>query len=172
VILEKYMGDTIHRTTQQVVVPEDKTLVIGDALAMPFRDKIFDFAIASHIAEHVDDPVRFCAEMSRASYRGYVETPGPLTEYLMPTRSHKWIVSKQNGGLHFRTNTVTKSAWLPFFRFFYLNRDGYVDTTLRSSNPVVKLANMLLLMLWNITPYAYTRLEWNGEIRCTVDSTQ
>jgi glycosyltransferase involved in cell wall biosynthesis len=169
VILEKYMQDTIHRTTQQVVVPRDKQLVIGDALAMPFREKAFDFAIASHIAEHVDDPLQFCAEMSRAAHSGYVETPGPLTEYLMPTRSHRWIVSKRHGGLHFRTNTVTKSAWPSFFRFFYLNRDGYVDTTLRSSNPVVKAANTLLLVLWNIIPYAYTRIEWKDKIRCTME---
>jgi glycosyltransferase involved in cell wall biosynthesis len=169
VILEKYMQGTIHRTTQQAVVPEDKHLVIGDALAMPFHDKAFDFAIASHIAEHVDDPIRFCEEMSRAAIRGYVETPGPLTEYLMPTKSHRWIVSKRNGGLHFRTNTVTKSAWLPFFRFFYLNRDGYVDATMTSSNPIVKAANTILLVLWNLVPFAYTRIQWNGEIRCTIE---
>jgi hypothetical protein len=169
VILEKYMQETIHRTTQTVVVPQDKQLVIGDALAMPFRDKAFDFAIASHIAEHVDDPLQFCAEMSRAAHRGYIETPGPLTELLMPTASHKWIVSKRNGGLHFRTNTVTKSAWQPFFRFFYLNRDGYVASTMKSSNPIVRAANVLLLVLWNLVPFAFTRIEWTGSVKCTVD---
>ncbi|HLP18232.1 MAG TPA: glycosyltransferase, partial [Bacteroidota bacterium] len=169
VILEKYMQGTIHRTTQKAVVPDDKQLIIGDALVMPFHDHAFDFSIASHIAEHVDDPVRFCAELSRTAQSGYIETPGPLTEYLMPTMSHRWIVSRQKGGLHFRTNTVTKSAWQPFFRFFYLNRDGYVDSTLRSTNPIVKIANTILLVCWNFIPYAYTRIEWKGQIRCTVE---
>ncbi|MGE5316230.1 MAG: glycosyltransferase [Acidobacteriota bacterium] len=167
VILEKYMEGTIHRTTQAAVVPGDKQLVIGDALAMPFPDKAFDYAIASHIAEHVDDPLQFCAELSRAARHGYIETPGPLTEYLMPTPSHKWIVSKRNGGLHFRKNTVTRSAWPAFFRFFYLNRDGYVGSTLRSTNPVVKALNTLLLLAWKVVPFAYTRLEWNDKIQCT-----
>ena len=34
----------------------DPRLVIGDACDMPFDDQAFDYVIASHIAEHVDDP--------------------------------------------------------------------------------------------------------------------
>ena len=29
----------------------------------PFNDKEFDFVIASHILEHVDDPFNFCKEL-------------------------------------------------------------------------------------------------------------
>ncbi len=53
------MGETIHRTNQKVEVPDDKELVIGDVLTIPFKDKEFDFLIASHIAEHIDNRLNF-----------------------------------------------------------------------------------------------------------------
>jgi L-malate glycosyltransferase len=164
VLLEKYPEETIHRTTQQIVRPSDKEFVVGDAQDMPFSDKSFDFIIASHIAEHVDDPVQFCRELSRVGKNGYIETPGPLTEYFMPTASHKWIVTRKNDQLHFRKNTVLRSKVPFFFRFFYLNRDGYVEKTLKTNNRVIKLMNIILLKLWAHAPYAYTRIVWKDTI--------
>ncbi len=95
VILEKYMGETIHRTVDKVETPEDKQLIIGDALSMPFEDKQFDFVIASHIGEHIDDPVIFCSELKRVAKSGYIETPGPLTEFFLPSIAHKWTVTRR-----------------------------------------------------------------------------
>jgi L-malate glycosyltransferase len=164
VLLDKFTGETIHRTTQEIVVPQGKEFVEGDALAMPFEDKSFDFVIASHIAEHVDDPEKFCREMSRVGKRGYIETPGPLTEYLMPTKSHKWIVSKKGRKLCFRENNITKSLFPLFFRFFYLNRDGYVENTWKTSNKILVTLNLLLVKLWAHIPYAYTCVEWNDSV--------
>ncbi|MBN1397934.1 MAG: glycosyltransferase [Bacteroidetes bacterium] len=164
VLLEKYIENTIHRTTQEIVVPEGKELIIGDAQAMPFEDKSFDFIIASHIAEHVDDPEIFCREMSRVGKRGYIETPGPLTEYLMPTKSHKWIVKKRGNELHFRKSDIEKSLLPLFFKFFYLNRDGYIDNTWKTSNKILIIINLFLVKLWAHIPYAYTCVEWNGSI--------
>ena len=43
----------------------------------PFKDKEFDFVIASHILEHVDDPFKFCNELTRIGKRGYIEVPTP-----------------------------------------------------------------------------------------------
>jgi glycosyltransferase involved in cell wall biosynthesis len=164
VLLDKYPDETIHRTTQQIVKPQGKIFVEGDALAMPFPDKSFDFIIASHIAEHVEDPEQFCREMSRVGKGGYIETPGPLTEYLMPTKSHKWIVTKRGTTLFFRKNTVTQSYAPFFFRFFYLNRDGYVENTWKTKNPFIKLLNTVLLNVWKHVPYAYTHIEWKDSI--------
>jgi glycosyltransferase involved in cell wall biosynthesis len=164
VLLDKYPEETIHRTTQEIVTPSDKTFVIGDALAMPFGDKSFDFVVASHIAEHVDDPVQFCREMSRVGKKGYIETPGPLTEILMPTKSHKWIVTKKGSTVFFRENRTARSRFPLFFRFFYLNREGYVDNTWSTSNPILKFLNFILLKLWIHIPYAYTCVEWDDSV--------
>jgi SAM-dependent methyltransferase len=164
VLLDKYIGGTIHRTTQEIVVPQGKEFVEGDALAMPFENKSFDFIIASHIAEHVDDPEKFCHEMSRVGKRGYIETPGPLTEYIMPTKSHKWIVTKKGCILYFRENKVIKSFFPLFFRFFYLNRDGYIENTWKTSNRLLVVLNLILVKLWAHIPYAYTCIEWNDSV--------
>jgi glycosyltransferase involved in cell wall biosynthesis len=169
VLLERYPGETIHRTTQKIVVPQEKAFVVGDGHAMPFREKAFGYIIASHIAEHVDDPTRFCREMSRVGKAGYIETPGPLTEYLMPTPSHKWIVSRHGQTLVFRKNNVQRSIFPFFFRFFYLNRDGYVKATWNTSNKILILANTALLKLWAHMPYAYTRVVWNGKVEGFVE---
>ena len=63
-----------------------------------FKDKEFDFVIASHILEHVEDPFHFCKELSRISKKGYIEVPTPLWDNLMdgPTfvkYGHKWWVT-------------------------------------------------------------------------------
>jgi ubiquinone/menaquinone biosynthesis C-methylase UbiE len=139
---------------------------------MPFADRSIDFVVASHIAEHVDDPVRFCAELQRVAKAGYIETPGPLTEYLMPTRSHKWIVWKRGTTIVFKKNPWSRSAFPSFFRFFYLNRDGYVENTMRSDHAVVKAMNVLLLKLWSHIPYAYMKCDWSNGISCVVVGEQ
>jgi glycosyltransferase involved in cell wall biosynthesis len=164
VLLDKYTEGTIHRTTQELVRPSDKEFVEGDALDMPFKDKSFDMIIASHIAEHVDDPEKFCKELSRVGKKGYIETPGPLTEYLMPTKSHQWIVSKSSNKLVFRKNHFSKSQFPFFFRFFYLNREGYVENTWKTSNKILILFNTVLIKLWFHIPYAYTCMEWEDSI--------
>lgn len=168
VILDKYVGETIHRTTQKVEMPVDKYFVLGDALSTPFADKEFDFVIASHIAEHIDDPVKFCNELQRISKRGYIETPGPLTELLLPANSHKWIVRKSGNGLIFKTNIRTKPFSSFFFSIFYLNREGYDFKTMKSGNKILKLTSWFLNTIWKYIPYAYARLVWENRFNSTV----
>jgi glycosyltransferase involved in cell wall biosynthesis len=170
VLLERYLTPTIHRTIQDVPIPQDKYMVVGDGLSMPFPDKVFDFVVASHIAEHVDDPVQFCNELKRVSKRGYIETPGPLTEWLMPTASHKWIITRNGNVVTFKPNPYKTSAFIPFFRFFYLNREGYVKNTLRSNNPITKTVNLLLLKIWNYLPYAYMKLDWKDDFQSRLEN--
>jgi L-malate glycosyltransferase len=170
VLLDKYPENTIHRTTQQIVRPPTKEFIVGDALAMPFQNKSFDFIIASHIAEHVDDPLQFCRELSRVGKGGYIETPGPLTEYLMPTPSHRWIVTKRKNQLFFKKNTVTQSYLPFFFKFFYLNRNGYTENTWNTENSILKSLNIILIKVWKYIPYAYTRIVWRDSINSVVTS--
>jgi len=48
----------------------------------PFEDNEFDFVIASHVLEHVHDPIHFCKELCRIGKRGYIEVPTPFWDNL------------------------------------------------------------------------------------------
>jgi glycosyltransferase involved in cell wall biosynthesis len=170
VILDRYIGQTIHRTTQQIEIPTDKYFVLGDALSTPFANKEFDYVIASHIVEHIDEPNTFCSELQRISKHGYIETPGPLTELLLPAGSHKWIVRKSGNGLIFKKNNRTKPMSLLFYSIFYLNRDGYDFPTTKSESKVLKFASWFLNTIWKYLPYTYARLVWEDRFNCKVRS--
>ncbi len=50
---------------------------------LPFKDKEFDYVIASHVIEHVDDFEFFIKELERISTRGYIELPTRLGDNLV-----------------------------------------------------------------------------------------
>ena len=50
---------------------------------LPFKDKEFDFVIASHVIEHVDDFELFIKELERISSKGYIELPSRLGDNLV-----------------------------------------------------------------------------------------
>ena len=59
---------------------------------LPFKDKEFDFVIASHVIEHVDDFEFFIKELERISSKGYIELPSRLGDNLVfeNKTDHKW----------------------------------------------------------------------------------
>ena len=59
---------------------------------LPFADKEFDFVIASHVMEHVDDIVFFISELERVSKQGYIELPTMLEDNLVfeNKKDHLW----------------------------------------------------------------------------------
>tara|TARA_Y100001970_G_scaffold268223_1_gene359209 strand:+ start:67 stop:690 length:624 start_codon:yes stop_codon:yes gene_type:complete len=76
---------------------------------LPFKDKEFDFVIASHVIEHVDDFEFFIKEIERISPKGYIELPTRLGDnlvfenendhiwwFLFDDEKNKLIVSKKN----------------------------------------------------------------------------
>ena len=50
---------------------------------LPFVDKEFDFVIASHVMEHVNDLKYFISELERISSKGYIELPTKLEDNLV-----------------------------------------------------------------------------------------
>ena len=50
---------------------------------LPFNDKEFDFVIASHVIEHVEDFEYFIKELERICSRGYIELPSRLADNLV-----------------------------------------------------------------------------------------
>ena len=62
---------------------------------LPFKDNEFDFVIASHVLEHVEDPVMFLNEIQRVSSRGgYIEVPTKLEDNLVfeNKKDHRWHI--------------------------------------------------------------------------------
>ena len=59
---------------------------------LPFKDKEFDFVIASHVIEHVDDVEFFISELERVSKQGYIELPTMLEDNLVfeNKKDHLW----------------------------------------------------------------------------------
>jgi SAM-dependent methyltransferase len=85
----------------------DRPSVLGMGEALPFRDKCFDFVIASHVLEHSADPENFLRELQRVAKAGYIETPDAFMERINPYWDHRSEVTVRNGVLEVRK----KRAW-------------------------------------------------------------
>ena len=88
---------------------KDKNFIKISEKRLPFKDKEFDFIIASHVIEHVEDFEFFVKELERISSKGYIELPSRLGDNLVfeNKNDHIWwfyfddianklIVSKKN----------------------------------------------------------------------------
>ena len=71
---------------------KDKKFVKLDGKILPFKDKEFDFVIASHVIEHVEDVNFFLKELERVSSKGYIELPTSLEDNLVfeNKNDHLW----------------------------------------------------------------------------------
>ncbi len=71
---------------------KDKSFVKITEKKLPFNDKEFDFVIASHVAEHVEDVSFFLDELARIGKKGYIEVPTRLEDNLVfeNKKAHIW----------------------------------------------------------------------------------
>ena len=71
---------------------KDKKFIKLDGKILPFKDKEFDFVIASHVVEHVEDVNFFLKELERVSLKGYIELPTSLEDNLVfeNKNDHLW----------------------------------------------------------------------------------
>lgn len=168
VLIDNEINETVHRSGKKAYIPSDKKMVVGDALNMPFENKEFDFIIASHIAEHIDDPEQFCKELVRVGKRGYIETPGRVDEFFLNEPFHKWIVTKQNDSLVFTEKTDFKPFSNFFYGLYYLNENRTGHKPLHSSNSVLKIISKFIGRIWSHIPNTYTRFYWEDVIQVKV----
>jgi hypothetical protein len=147
ILVDSELVDGRHRHGLAVVV--DRPFVVARAEALPFRAGAFAFVIASHIAEHVEDPDGFCRELSRVARAGYIETPSPLADWALHEDYHIWRVSQRGGVLRFHgkqaRSAVAESLTEPIFRAFYAGRTDCSRRTYRlPSGPVGRAASWVL----------------------------
>ena len=71
---------------------KDKKFIRLIEKKLPFKDKEFDFVVASHVMEHVEDVEFFINELERVSKKGYVELPTMLEDNLVfeNKKDHLW----------------------------------------------------------------------------------
>lgn len=90
------------RFERKAVVPKGKELVIADLNGrLPFTDKQFSYAYASHVLEHVENLENAIAEIERIAEAGEIRVPTMLQEFLVSKPYHRWLVHKLGDRLLF-----------------------------------------------------------------------
>ena len=71
---------------------KDRNFIKLENNKLPFKDNQFDFVIASHVIEHVDNFELFIKELERVSKKGYIELPSKLEDNLVfeNKKDHLW----------------------------------------------------------------------------------
>jgi len=172
-LLEKYPDQDAERSGVGID-RADPRLVIGDATAMPFADKEFDYVVASHIAEHVDDPAAFFAELSRVARAGYIETPGWLGDLVLREPFHPWRIRRRGSVLEFRWVKGDRGlGWVSDLMYaavyLGLERSGHRipvarGRIARAVSQAWRYGFAGILRLPIIVDAFYTRFEWHGTI--------
>ncbi|MCG2659082.1 MAG: methyltransferase domain-containing protein [Kiritimatiellae bacterium] len=102
--------DSYEETRERHWVPlkVDRPFVLAFGESLPFKDRVFDFVIASHVLEHSPAPERFLAELQRVARAGYIEVPDAFLERVNPYRDHRAEITVRDGRLVIRK----KPAWV------------------------------------------------------------
>lgn len=79
-------------------VPLIGPLFEADLENLPFRDKIFDYVICSHVLEHVIDPIACIKEIIRIGKQGYIELPFAGFQKITDFPAHLWLCDKKPDG--------------------------------------------------------------------------
>lgn len=167
ICVDRDLHDDRHRAGATLVV--DRPLVCADVAALPFRDGAFGYVIASHLAEHVDDPEAFCREVSRVAEAGYVETPSPLADVLLHEEYHLWRVGEQDGTLVFRRKGPRPALQArlcdAFYRVYNAAQPGCERPTMQLPDNLpgraARLAMRALGGVLNRTGVMHTRLRFS-----------
>lgn len=101
--------DAYEETAERHWAPliSDRPTVLAFTEELPFKDKSFDFVIASHVLEHSQDPAAFLEEIQRVSKSGYIEVPDAFMERVNPYPDHRLEITVRQGKLKIRK----KQAW-------------------------------------------------------------
>ena len=152
VLLDHYVGDEHGgQRSGAAAARVDRPLFDADAADMPFGDKVFDYAICSHVLEHVERPDAVIAELTRVAKAGYIEVPEAASAKIVDFPSHLWWVTLDDGVLVF---TAKSSAYF----------DADIDRYLTASGMRQPIADLLDKHLDD----RVIELPWTGEIACRV----
>ena len=113
--------DAYEVTGQRHWVPlvSDRPTILGFVESLPFKDKAFDFVIASHVLEHSSEPERFLAELQRVAKAGYIEVPDAFMERIPMKRwgtpadmaAAALFLASEDAGYISGSNLFVDGAW-------------------------------------------------------------
>jgi SAM-dependent methyltransferase len=112
----------------------DRPTVLGYVENLPFKDKVFDFVIASHVLEHSPNPEKFIHEIVRVSKAGYIEVPHAFMERLTTYYDHRLEIFVEDGKL----NIFKKKNWIVdeyLSKIFKNSADAILSKELISKRP-------------------------------------
>jgi uncharacterized protein YbaR (Trm112 family) len=148
VLLDAY---EVTRERHWVPLVADRPTVLGMVENLPFKNKAFDFVIASHVLEHSADPEKFLSELQRVANAGYIEVPDAFMERINPYRDHRLEITQRGDGLVIRK----KLAWA--------NDEDLVELYENKVKP------WMTRELMPRHPFSFhVRYYWQGEVRCIV----
>jgi SAM-dependent methyltransferase len=152
VLLDHYVGDEHGgQRSGASSARVDRPLFDADASDLPFADKVFDYAICSHVLEHVERPELVIAELARVAKAGYIEVPEAASAKIVDFPSHLWWVTLEDGVLVFTAKTV------PYF-------DADIDRYLSDSGLRQTVADLLDRHI----DHRVIELHWTGTVGCRV----
>jgi uncharacterized protein YbaR (Trm112 family)/SAM-dependent methyltransferase len=144
VLLDAY--ETTTERIEQTLI-KDRPLVLGLVEKLPFKNKSFDFIIASHVLEHSYNPDAFLKELMRVGKSGYIETPDAFWEKINPFVFHRLEITDMDS----KIRIYKKPSWRP---------DEEVATLFER-----KLKNMRFLKFISKHPEpAHIRFYWTNNI--------
>lgn len=89
IIADRYLSND-ERADDLIV---DRPFVRCDIEHLPFRDDAFEYANASQVVEHVEDPARAIDELQRVSESGKADCPTVISENIMFGQEfHNWAM--------------------------------------------------------------------------------
>ena len=155
-VLDIGCGYTAHKNANVVCdvqdlssVYKEKDFVKLTSNILPFKDKEFDFVIASHVIEHVKDVEIFIKELQRVSSKGYIELPTKLEDNLVfeNKKDHLWhmefdddknqlIISKK---IQFLEPVLTVSSAKKFLKYLVTGPPSPSFMSKKNSSVVVIL---------------------------------
>jgi hypothetical protein len=74
------------------IIQTEKPVIYYDGKDFPFDDHEFDYVICSHVLEHVCEPEKMIAELTRVSTKGYIEFPTIYYEFIWNFPEHVTIL--------------------------------------------------------------------------------
>ena len=118
-VLDIGCGYTAHENATVICDVQDlsffyknKNFIKLENIILPFKDKEFDFVIASHVIEHVKDIKTFISELERVSCKGYIELPTILEDNLVFENKKDHIWHTEFDDINNRINISNKLQYL------------------------------------------------------------
>ncbi len=126
---KKYPQSTLGDVNLDICLPTSKVknFILADVMHIPFKNKVFDSVLASHIIEHLPDPRALISECTRVGLSVELRFPhwASASAYCDPSHKWVWFGGKFRPVPHFLHQLI---------HFFFANR--FVNSLLKHTSTI------------------------------------